>query len=260
MKSGMSWKLAVLAMVIGGFLAVGCGPKYPNCEDDKHCKEHGEFCVDKLCRECATTENCVAKSGDKCKMCSSNYTCVKEPGCCHNDLDCPGGKCWKTEGAETGRCGGECRADKDCPEGKECIGEKCVAKKVTCEQSGCPAGKKCENQVCVWLCDPQNVYFDFNEYALTKDARKILTTNSDCVKQVGAAMSVEGHCDERGTEEYNLTLGQRRADASKKFLKDKGAIKTDMTTISYGEERPVCNESAESCWWRNRRAEFKFKD
>jgi peptidoglycan-associated lipoprotein len=258
MTKAMFLRGVVVLAVLTGFWALGCGPKYPNCDDDENCKEHNEYCVDQLCRECKTTDNCVAKTNDKCKICSVNYTCVKEPGCCHNDLDCPGGKCWKAEGEETGRCGGECKSNEHCPEGKECVGERCVAKAVPCGGS-CPAGKKCQDNVCVWVCDMQNVYFDFNESKLTTEARKILQGNLECLKTLGTAISVEGNCDERGTEEYNLALGQRRADVSKKFLKDKGA-KNEFSTISYGEEKPVCSDSAESCWWRNRRAELKPKD
>ncbi len=256
MNKRMSWIILTLVAVAFGFLSMGCGPKYPNCENDEHCKEQNEVCVDKLCRECGSNANCLAKTGDKCQICTANYTCGKEPGCCHNDLDCPGGKCWKSEGAETGRCGGECRADADCPEGKECIGEKCVAKpKMECDaETPCGPGKKCQDGRCVWACEFQNIYFDYNESFLTTEARKILNTNVECAKTVGVPFTIQGHCDERGTEEYNLALGQRRANSAQKYLKNKGT----MSTISYGEERPVCSQSAESCWWRNRRAEFQI--
>ena len=67
--------------------------------------------------------------------------------------------------------------------------------------------------------------------------------------------TVEGHCDERGTNEYNITLGQSRSSAAVDYLRSLG-VNNGMRTISYGEERPVCTESGESCWWRNRRARF----
>jgi peptidoglycan-associated lipoprotein len=258
----MSRNLVLKVVLLVGsiaFLAASCGPKYPKCKSDKHCAKHGEYCVDQMCRECVNDDHCISKTGDKCKMCSSNNTCVKQPGCCYNDLDCPGGKCWKSEGAETGRCGGECRTDKDCPEGKECIGEKCVAKKAAgCEPGSCGPGKKCVDGVCVWACEFQNVYFDYNESSLTTEARKIMGTNVECANTVGVPLTVEGHCDERGTDEYNLALGQRRSDSVKRFMKDRG-VGSQLDTISYGEEKPVCSESGESCWWRNRRAETKIK-
>jgi len=258
MNKRMFWIVATLAASLG-LLAMGCGPKYPNCENDEHCVEKGEVCVDKLCRECGTNDHCVAKTGDKCKICSANFTCVKEPGCCHNDLDCPGGKCWKSAGAETGRCGGECRGDGDCGEGKECIGEKCVAKKKAgCEPGSCGPGKKCTDGICIWACEFQSVYFDFNESYLTSEGRKILVADAECANTIGVPFTIQGHCDERGTEEYNLALGQRRANSAKKYLRNKGVAKDKMTTISYGEERPVCSDSSESCWWRNRRSEFQI--
>jgi peptidoglycan-associated lipoprotein len=68
---------------------------------------------------------------------------------------------------------------------------------------------------------------------------------------------VAGHCDERGTTEYNLALGTRRAEAAKRYLSDLGTSVT-IETVTYGEERPVCNESNEACWSRNRRAEFQI--
>lgn len=252
-------RAVMVAAVLYGIGMLGCGPKYPNCETNEHCEEHGEFCVDKLCRECGTNDNCVGKTGDKCKICSVNYTCVTEPGCCHNDLDCPGGKCWKSQGAEVGKCGGECKTDEHCAQGFECIGEKCVAKKKAgCEPGSCGPGKKCQNGVCIWACEFKSVYFDYNESSLTSEARNILNENVDCAKTVGVAVGIEGHCDERGTEEYNLALGQRRADSGRRYMQDRG-VSNSLDTISYGEEKPICSESGESCWWRNRRAEFLIK-
>ena len=72
-------------------------------------------------------------------------------------------------------------------------------------------------------------------------------------------MLIEGHCDERGTNEYNLALGERRARATMNYLLAQGLPATRITIISYGKERPVCTEHAESCWARNRRAHFLVK-
>ena len=91
---------------------------------------------------------------------------------------------------------------------------------------------------------------------LTTEARKLLDQNVECLKTIGAPVMIEGNCDERGTDEYNLALGERRSQSAKKYLKNKG-IKQEMKTKSLGEDNPVCTESAESCWWRNRRDEFK---
>ena len=68
--------------------------------------------------------------------------------------------------------------------------------------------------------------------------------------------TIEGHCDERGTNEYNLALGERRANAAQSYLVSLGVGQARLRTLSYGEERPVCTESTEGCWQRNRRAHF----
>ena len=248
-------KIGLVAMLLGGLVTVGCGPKYPNCKNDEHCKEKGEYCVNQKCVECSTKDHCVAKTGDACMTCGAGNTCSKVPGCCHTDLDCPGGKCWKSEGAATGRCGGECKSNADCKEGFECIGERCVKRQTGCEETGCAPGKKCVNGVCVWACDLASVYFDFNESTLTSEGKSTMERNSECAKTLGVSIRIEGHCDERGTEEYNMALGERRAKTMLQFLKDRG-VTTPLNKISFGEEKPVCTQSAESCWSRNRRTEF----
>jgi peptidoglycan-associated lipoprotein len=248
-----------MSFMVASLSLVGCGPDYPNCDDDEHCAEYQQFCVDKLCRECKTDDNCVDKTGDKCMMCSSGNTCVTKSGCCHSDEDCPGGKCWKDEGADIGTCGGECKTDAHCPAGRTCIGERCVAPAPKGCAGGCPAGKKCVGTVCEWSCEFQPIYYDYNESALTTDARGILNQNASCAKTIGVPVSVEGHTDERGTDEYNMQLGMRRAASAKNFVIDKGASSGNLSTISYGEDHPTCTDSGENCWWRNRRAEFKIK-
>jgi peptidoglycan-associated lipoprotein len=70
---------------------------------------------------------------------------------------------------------------------------------------------------------------------------------------------IEGHCDERGTNEYNLALGERRAKSTMNYLVSQGVQASRITIISYGEERPVCNEKTEECWAKNRRAHFLVK-
>ncbi|MDD1679671.1 MAG: OmpA family protein, partial [Methanomicrobiales archaeon] len=88
-----------------------------------------------------------------------------------------------------------------------------------------------------------------------------LTKDADALKSIlqefpNAVITVEGHCDERGSAEYNLGLGDRRATSAKDFLVQLGVPADKLKTISYGKERPVCTESNEECWQRNRRAHF----
>jgi len=102
-----------------------------------------------------------------------------------------------------------------------------------------------------------DVYFDFNKSELRTDARDRLAKNADWLKANGQFdVTIEGHCDERGTREYNLALGERRAAAARDYLTTLGVATQRMKIISYGKERPVCTVSAESCWSQNRRAHF----
>jgi peptidoglycan-associated lipoprotein len=102
-----------------------------------------------------------------------------------------------------------------------------------------------------------DVYFSFDRYDLEVDARATLKANADWLKRNPAArVEIEGHTDERGTNEYNLALGAKRAQAAKDYLVTLGISTERLSTISYGEEIPVCKESSESCWRQNRRARF----
>lgn len=103
----------------------------------------------------------------------------------------------------------------------------------------------------------QDITFDYDSYDLREDARATLRANAGWLQEnQNARVEVEGHCDERGTVEYNLALGARRARAVKEYLSALGVTDGRMTTISYGEELPLCYEQSESCWQRNRRAHF----
>jgi len=104
------------------------------------------------------------------------------------------------------------------------------------------------------------IYFDFDKYTLKPEAREALKKNADWLsKNPDKKVVVEGNCDERGTNEYNMALGQRRADSAAKYLKDLGIKKDRVSTVSYGKERPECKESNEECWSKNRRADVVLK-
>ncbi len=103
--------------------------------------------------------------------------------------------------------------------------------------------------------------FDYDKSDIREDARNVLTRNADALKSglvnyPGQAVLIEGHCDERGSAEYNLGLGDRRAAAAKEFLVQLGVPADRLKTVSYGKEKPQCTEANESCWQRNRRAHF----
>ena len=99
-----------------------------------------------------------------------------------------------------------------------------------------------------------DVYFDYDESTLSDDTRDKLSRNADLLKgNPQFSVTIEGHADSRGTNEYNLALGERRANAVKDYLTSLGVDGSRLRTLSYGEERPVCTEDVESCWSQNRR-------
>jgi peptidoglycan-associated lipoprotein len=106
----------------------------------------------------------------------------------------------------------------------------------------------------------RDVYFDFDRYDIRPPDAKTLEANAAWLKQNGnALLLIEGHADERGTNEYNLALGERRAKSTRDHLVSLGISGGRITIISYGEERPVCTERTEACWAKNRRAHFLVK-
>jgi peptidoglycan-associated lipoprotein len=255
----MRGKSFAFGMIASVMLMFGCGPKYPNCATDEHCQEQNEVCVNTLCKQCRDDSQC--NSADPCGACGATNTCGKAPGCCTSDLDCPGGRCWNTPGQNRGECGPQCKDGQGCPAGQRCNAQNQCEPDWQCGAgTPCPAGKRCdENNKCVIACTTSPVYYDFNESRIRVDQQSTLGSNAECVNQMGKTVRIEGHCDERGTEEYNMALGERRANSSKGYLLNLGVASSSMRTVSYGEERPGCSESDESCWSQNRRTEFVFE-
>ena len=102
-----------------------------------------------------------------------------------------------------------------------------------------------------------SVFFDYDKYSLSKAAQKILIKNADWLKKdPSLKIQLEGYCDERGTNNYNLALGVKRAHKVKRELEVLGIDKDRMLTVSYGEEKPFCSERIESCWSQNHRVQF----
>jgi peptidoglycan-associated lipoprotein len=103
----------------------------------------------------------------------------------------------------------------------------------------------------------EDVYFEFDSIRLTPQAQEILTQKANWLRaNPEATVTIEGHCDNRGTTEYNLALGEGRAQSAREFLADLGIKPSRMNTISYGEERPIDSGQTEEAWARNRRAHF----
>jgi peptidoglycan-associated lipoprotein len=104
-----------------------------------------------------------------------------------------------------------------------------------------------------------DVFFDLDAATIRDDARPLLQKNADWMKRWGnTRIQVEGHCDERGTPEYNLALGERRADAVKQYLVSLGIAGDRIGVVSKGKESPFCSESSEGCWQQNRRGHFRI--
>ncbi len=106
----------------------------------------------------------------------------------------------------------------------------------------------------------RTIYFDFDRSDLRPDAREGLQANASYLKgNSGVSVTIEGNCDERGSNEYNLALGKRRAEAAYKYLVDLGVESSRMTTVSYGEEKPAVEGHNELAWAKNRRDDFKAR-
>jgi len=109
-------------------------------------------------------------------------------------------------------------------------------------------------------CRDMTVYFDLDRSTITAESQELLLAKSECFGVMDIQVRVEGHCDERGTTEYNIALGQRRADSVKQYLLTQGVPLSAVETVSYGEERPVVSGSSEEAWSQNRRAVITISD
>jgi peptidoglycan-associated lipoprotein len=272
-STSLFWIVAVCFII--SIIAVGCRPPFPECRDDDDCKAEEAntslfVCVNGQCQECGSDADCPEErpkcKENRCVQCVEDADCPEDKPICENeqcvheceiDADC------ETRG-KTGmickehKCQWECETDEDCEEGNECKDHHCVPKCQCQSNEDCPEGHVCEDCACIErACELQTIYFDFNRYNLRQGDQSTLDSNADCLKQRSdLQVTIEGHCDERGTEEYNISLGDKRARAAKRYLKNLGISADRMKTISYGEGQPACSESNEDCWSQNRRSVF----
>ncbi len=220
-----------LAVATAGIAALsGCPakPKMGECKTSQDCLEQqgfGKVCVEGRCQECAADSDC--KEGFVCRA----NKCVPKP---------------------------ECQRDADCPSGQRCENERCVAK-----QAEAPTEKPEPKGAVPPQCADASAFtirFGFDQATLTSDSQSNLQKLADCLKQAPAKrVVVSGHADERGTTQYNIALGNRRAEAARKYLADLGGAGGKIETVSFGKEKPLCTESSEDCWARNRRDEFQVE-
>ena len=103
------------------------------------------------------------------------------------------------------------------------------------------------------------VYFDLDQFEIRSEFESVLTSAATVLKDSGATVVIQGHCDERGSDDYNIALGERRAGAVRKYLYNLGVPMGQMSIVSYGEARPAVNGSGETAWRLNRRAQFQVR-
>lgn len=256
--------------------STGCKPDYPACKKDKHCNaEEGEKCVEGICQNCTTDEDCVGKGpsgenwvchefrcadpatvgggaaggGQQGSPCTDASQCADGLACkggicdvCMEDADCVTGTC----NLDTGRCGtvqggGSCSTDDDCAMDEICDGGMCVF-------SGDYGG---DGTV---LCELQAVYFDFDSPKLRPEVEEQLKAAAQCIAEQGRLVYLEAHADPRGTEEYNILLTDRRGQGVKKYLEQLGVSADNMQVISKGSLEATGTD--ESSWSQDRRVEF----
>ncbi len=236
---------AVLVLLLG---LSGCKPTYPKCDNDKDCKT-GEKCLNGTCQQCASDSDCPG--GTKCQA----GRCESAAGACKSDNDCPPEQTCKNNVCSP------CAADNECGPGGRCKAGKCVRQGLCPNgDEDCPEGQKCVGGRCQGpaspptACQLENVYFDFNESALTATATATLQKNAECIKTVGRKVAIEGHTDPRGTTEYNLALGERRAQSVKQYLSRYGIEPSKLRTLSKGKEEATGTN--EAGWAQDRKAKF----
>ncbi|MCP4604009.1 MAG: OmpA family protein [Proteobacteria bacterium] len=242
----------VVAMVVLGSLISGCAPKYPNCEKDKHCHE-GEYCVNNQCQQCRDNGDCPA--GQECQ----GGGCREIVGYCTQSSDCADGQICRDN-----RCG-PCLTASDCKDGKVCMDGICGEAECRSTEE-CPAGLSCVNYRCQpdsaamsglgpGDCEIDPIYFNFDSSEVTQDMRRQIEKNFDCLSKRGGRVILEGHCDPRGTTEYNMALGERRGHVVKRILKALGRESSDLRVVSKGEEEAEGN--SEQGWAKDRKVEFE---
>ncbi|MBW2535255.1 MAG: OmpA family protein [Deltaproteobacteria bacterium] len=241
-----------LAALAAGLLLTGCGPDYPKCDKDAHCHE-GEYCVNNICQQCRDNGDCP--EGQECNA----GACREIPGYCSQSADCADGQVCRE-----GTCG-PCLGEGDCPEGSVCIDGTCgTAECHTTED--CPAGLSCVGYRCQvdtgsqsalgpGDCQLEPIYFAFDSSEITEEMRRVLENNYDCLLKRGGKVTLEGHCDPLGTTEYNMALGERRAQTTRKLFTALGIERSDVKVVSKGEEEATGTN--ESGWAKDRRVDFE---
>ncbi len=248
-------KLLFISLAIATTLGA-CKPEVPLCETDEQCQTDtgpGNVCVNGTCQECLEDEHCLANRGEDF-FCNAGR-CDPKPkqlASCSSAAECKEGEqCFK------GLCSQPiaCSDDTQCGPGAGCINGLCeegspeiLAAKRACESIQLTSTTSSETSI---------VNFDFNNHELSIETREVLNNAAECLKlRPTLTIVIEGHADERGTQEYNLALGERRAQAVRSYLSNLGVQSERMTTRTLGSNKPKCEQSTEECYATNRRVEF----
>lgn len=249
--------LFIVLMTVAPFVVVtgGCpGPDYPKCEKDDQCKKNkdgksvNEYCLFGQCQQCAKDAHCAA--GSRCNRGRCEAACTADSQCGAGQI-CEEATCQPAQ----------CSDMKACGEGLGCTNGRCLSSQ-TNDQTKSTSGGQVTVGGKLMSCEKrQTIRFDFNMSDLRPDARETLELFSKCLAQNPAwRLTIEGHADERGTTDFNLQLGERRASSVKDYLARLGIDKARMKTISYGEEKPVDNSVSEDGWAKNRRGELVVQE
>jgi peptidoglycan-associated lipoprotein len=255
MKGHLAGSLGLgLGLMVAALASLGCA-KYPSCKKDKDCRaEAGEHCVGGVCQNCKADADCVARTpagqppwtcnayrcgpagatdgavvgsggqeGDPCTQridCMEGLTC-REGACagCTADAECSPSTC----NLDTGRCAtsGACQTDEQCAMDEICDGGTCVFSGNLGDPDGGPCGLAA-------------VYFGFDSDELTPKTQEELTATAACITQQGVTVYLEAHADDRGTEEYNILLTERRGTMVRSFLGEQGVPAELLQVIAKG--------------------------
>jgi peptidoglycan-associated lipoprotein len=209
--------------------AAACTPHipYPECRVDDDCVDHGEVCLNGFCKQCRDDSNCAAHPDRP--LCRDAICVAQPPPVAKEPAQRP------------------CKADADCGDGQACVNDFCRAQgDVISPKAGRFGG-----------CELKPVYFGFDDATLSQDARNTLDAEAQCLSKTQfRRMVLAGHTDERGTTEYNLALGERRADAVHRYLAQLGVDAQKLKSVSYGKERPADAAHTEAAWAKNRRVKL----
>jgi len=248
----MTKRLLAICVLVGAALPVGgCGPDYPNCDGDGDCHA-GEFCVNNLCVKCRDDADCSA--GQQCR----DGACRDIPGYCDGQHVCPGGQVCRDN-----RCS-PCVRDSECGAGMICLQGVCSAASTCDAAHPCPVGEECVNGYCRPIppqagpqeCQFSSVFFDFDRDAVRRNQREALQANRQCLTEHNRQVRLTGYCDQRGTEEYNMALGQRRADAVRRYLTNLGVPRSAIGGVNSRGKTDARSCYDESCWQQDRRVDF----